>query len=123
MSDQQSENSPQATAREWGIDRHAIGSLASRAAARALASAREELAWDAEPSSGPVEVAKLIRSIRLRHLEAEARGEKIKPNLTPIFIPPDKVNTRRGKFLARINAGRARVAALYAERENELGPA
>jgi hypothetical protein len=105
-----------ATASGKGLGTLSLGSLQSRAAARSLATARQESevedAWDK-----PLDctgLAERIEAARERSREREEHGEALK-QWTPIYIPPGKENTVRGRLTARIHAARARV------RQNEAG--
>ena len=84
----------------------------SRAAARALVAARQkseaEDDWDR-----PLDCTGIAEALEAARQRVE-RGEAPEP-WTPIYIPPGKENTVRGRLAARINAARARVARFEAE--------
>jgi hypothetical protein len=78
--------------------------------ARTLASARQESeaedAWDK-----PLDctgLAERMQAARERALLREERGEALE-QWTPIYIPPGKENTVRGRLATRMNAARERV--------------
>lgn len=84
----------------------ALGSALSRAAARALVTARleseAEHTWDRE-----IDCTGLAERIRaVRRLAEQGQTER---NWLPIQIPPGKENTVRGRLAARINRARARM--------------
>jgi hypothetical protein len=87
-----------------------LGSAQSRAAARVLATARQESEaedmWD--KSLDCTGLAERINAARERRQQREERGEALE-QWTPIYIPPGKENTVRGRLASRINAARARV--------------
>jgi hypothetical protein len=118
-----------ATAMDCRLGDHTVGSPHSRAAARALVDARkesegripQEINWDEIPMSSEG-IAAALAAARKRIEEAEARGERLERDWSPIHIPLGKENTVRGRYYARINAARVRVAAHEAEereRDNE----
>ena len=87
-----------------------LGSEHSRAAARALVIARQvseaEDDWDK-----PLDwtgLAERLDAAREGSPHREERGEALE-QWTPIYIPPGKENTVRGRLAARISAARARV--------------
>ena len=105
-----------ATAAGKGLGTLPVGSALSRAAARALAAARRESEaeddWDK-----PLDctgLAERMAAARERSRQGEERGEALE-RWTPIYIPPGKENTVRGRLAARINAARARVRQYEAE--------
>jgi hypothetical protein len=112
-----------ATAMNCRLGEHSVGSPQSRAAARALVVARKEgedrnpqaINWDEIPMP-PEGIAERLAAARKRIEEAEARGERPERDWSPIHIPPGKENTVLGRFYARMNAARERVAAYDAER-------
>lgn len=64
------------------------------------------LGWDKELDC--TGLAERLNAARERMRQREERGEALE-HWTPIYIPPGKENTFRGRLAARINAGRARV--------------
>jgi hypothetical protein len=103
-----------ATAAGKGLGSLPIGSAQSRAAARALMTARKhseaEEQWDKES-----DVTGLAEAICTARERAE-RGESLRDDWSPIYIPPGKENTVRGRLAVRINAARARMANFQDER-------
>ena len=95
-----------ATASSVGVGHLRLGSEYSRAAVRALLSARQEREledyWD-----GELDCSGLAESIKSARERAD-RGEAPKA-WEPIIIPPGKENTPRGQLAARVKAARARV--------------
>jgi hypothetical protein len=96
-----------ATATERGLGNFLLGSPRSRAAARSLAIARQESQaeddWDNEPDL--TELAERLSAARKRMRESLDRGEVLErdySNWTPIYIPPGKENTVRGRLVARL---------------------
>ena len=105
-----------AKASHWGLQSLPIGSPESRAKARALMNARDEIAWDLEPEF-PTNVAEIIRAARERHADYERRGEPLpKRDYSQIPIPPGKENTPRGLLVAKVNGCRTRAAAYEAKK-------
>jgi hypothetical protein len=103
-----------ATAAGKGMGNLPIGSLQSRAAARSLVAARQESEaggeWDRDfDLSG---LAELLAAARQRR----EHGEVPKPDWLPIYIPPGKEDTVRGRLAVRTNAARARMARLESEK-------
>ena len=99
-----------ATAASKGLGTLPVGSAWSRAAARALASARQESEAE-EDWDKPLDctgLAERMQAARQRALLREERGEALE-QWTPIYIPPGKENTVQGRLAARINAARERV--------------
>jgi hypothetical protein len=95
---------------------YALGSPLSKAAARALAVARQESEVD-DDWDKPLDctgLAERMAAARERSRQREERGEALE-RWTPIYIPPGKENTVRGRLAARINAARARVRQYEAE--------
>lgn len=109
-----------ATAAGRGLGCFPLGSPQSRAAARALVAARRESEaeddWD--KSLDCTGIAEALEAARERSRQREERAEALEL-WTPICIPPGKENTVRGRLAVRMNAARARVAGLEAEREAE----
>jgi hypothetical protein len=99
-----------ATAVAKGLGDLPLCSQQSRAAARAVVIARQESEaedeWDKPLDCTGLAVR--INAASERRREREERGETLK-QWTPIYIPPGKENTVRGRLAARINAARARV--------------
>ena len=105
-----------ATAAGKGLGCFPLRSPQSRAAARALVAARQESVaeddWDK-----PLDCTGIAETLDAARKRVE-RGEAPEP-WTPIYIPPGKENTVRGKLAVRINEARARVARFEAEGEAE----
>lgn len=101
-----------ATASEWSVNDHPIGSIESRAAARALMVAREESSWDEEPEF-PTNFAQIIRDVRI--------ATQTPRDYTQIPIPPGKENTLRGKLVATLNGIRRRAKAHREQIDREKG--
>jgi hypothetical protein len=99
-----------ATAAGKGLGDLPIGSAQSRAAARALLTARQgieaEGEWD-KPFDAPIDLAERLDGTMKHH----EQGEVSNAEWTPIHIPPGKEDTVRGRLAARINAAMARVAS------------
>ncbi len=100
-----------ATALGKGLGCFPLGSAQSRAAARSLVTAQQESetedGWDKElDCTGLAERLKAARERKRQHAES---GEGLEERWTPIYIPPGKENTVRGRLAARINAARARM--------------
>ena len=95
---------------------YALGSPLSKAAARALATARRqsEMEDDWDKPLDCTGLAERIAAARERSRQREERGEALE-RWTPIYIPPGKENTVRGRLAARINAARARVRQYEAD--------
>lgn len=100
-----------ATAASKGLGYLPMGSASSRAAARALATARQESEveddWDK-----PLDctgLAERMNAARERASQREESREGLEEQWTPINIPPGKENTTRGRLAARINAARTRM--------------
>jgi len=106
-----------ATAAGSGLGCFPLRSPQSRAAARALVAARQENEagddWDK-----PLDCTGIAETLEAARERSRQRGEALEP-WTPICILPGKENTARGRLAARMNAARARVARLEAEREAE----
>ena len=106
-----------ATASSKGLGYLRVGSVQSRAAARALVAARQESEaeeeWDRE-----MDCSGLAERFRIARERAEG-GEAPERNWAPICIPPGKENTVRGRLAARINESRVRVARFDIERKAE----
>jgi len=82
----------------------------SRAAASALVIARQESEAE-DDRDKPLDctgLAERINAAGERSREREERGEALE-QWTPIYIPPGKENTVRGRLAARINAATARL--------------
>jgi hypothetical protein len=95
---------------------YALGSPLSKAAARALATARRESEAEEEWDK-PLDctgLAERMAAARERSRQGEERGEALE-RWTPIYIPPGKENTVRGRLAARLNAAKARVRQYEAE--------
>lgn len=96
-----------ATVLSSGLGYLPLCSAQSRAAARALATARKaseaEDDWDK-----PLDCTGLAESLSAARERAE-RGESLEEQWTPIYIPPGKENTVRGRLAASMNAARARM--------------
>lgn len=105
-----------ATAAGKDLECFPLRSPQSRAAARALVAARQESEaeddWDKPLDC--IGIAETLDAAR----KCVERGEAPEP-WTPIYIPPGKENTVRGKLAVRINEARARVARFEAEGEAE----
>ena len=90
-----------------------LGSAQSRAAARAILNARVEREaeedWDKEPDL--TGLAESLEAVRQRR----DRGETFTPNRSPIYIPPGKENTTRGRIAVRITEAHARTTRFEAE--------
>jgi hypothetical protein len=99
-----------ATAASKGLGTLPVGSASSRAAARALATARQqsEVEDDWVKPLDCTGLAERMKATRERSRQREERGEELKQWM-PVYIPPGKENTVRGRLAARINAARARV--------------
>lgn len=95
-----------ATAARKGLGCLPVGSAASRAVARALAKARQEIEaegiWDQ-----PLDCSGLAERLRAARQRAQ-HGEAMQ-QWALIHIPPGKENTVQGQLAARLNAARARV--------------
>jgi hypothetical protein len=102
-----------ATASSKGLGDLPIGSIESRAAARSLLAAREksesEEDWDKELDS--FAIAERLSAARKRSQEDEELEETLE-QWTPIYIPPGKEDTLRGRMAMRMNAAKLRVALL-----------
>jgi len=95
-----------ATASSVGVGYLRLGSEQSRAAARALVTARRGREagdnWDS-----PLDCSGLAEALRAA-CERTERGEPLE-EWKPILVPPGKENTVRGQLAARMNAARARM--------------
>lgn len=105
-----------ATASAAGLVSFHLRSRESRAAARSLLTARQESEaeddWDR-----PLDVTGLSERLQAaieRARERGERGEVLEQEWSPIYIPPGKEGTIRGRLAARINAARARMLRLEA---------
>ena len=96
-----------ATAARKGLGSLRIGSLQSRAAARLLVIARQgieaEDEWDRPLSADGL--AEYLDAARKR----DERGELLEADRSPIYIPPGKENTERGRLATRLRAAAARM--------------
>lgn len=96
-----------ATAAGRGVGCFPLRSPQSRAAARALVAARQESEaeddWDT-----PLDCTRIAEALEAARQRMK-RGEAPEP-WTPIYIPPGKENTVRGRLAVRINEARARMA-------------
>ena len=54
-------------------------------------------------------LAERFEAARQRALQREESGESLEEQWTPIYIPPGKENTVRGRLAARMNAAGARM--------------
>ena len=95
-----------ATAANTGLGYFQLGSEQSRAAARALAAERQrneaEVHWD--NGFDCTGLAERFEAARMRVERGEASE-----HWEPIYIPPGKENTVRGRLAARMNAARERM--------------
>jgi hypothetical protein len=100
-----------ATAASKQLGYFQLGSSQSRAAARSLATARQESeaedGWDNELDC--TGLAERLRAARKRMLQSVESGESLEEQWAPIYILPGKENTVRGRLAARLNAARARM--------------
>ena len=104
-----------ATAAGNGLGSLSIGSAQSRAAARSLLTARQECEaegeWERERDASGL--AERLDAARRR----SECGEVDTVDWSPIYIPPGKENTVRGRLAARLNSARARLASFDRERK------
>ncbi len=101
-----------ATAAGKGLGCFPLRSPQSRAAARALVAARQES--EAEDDwNRPLDCTGIAEAVDAARKRVE-RGEAPEP-WTPIYIPPGKENTVRGRLAASVNEGHERVARFEAE--------
>jgi hypothetical protein len=89
------------------LGEYPLRSPRSRAAARALALARQESDGEGEWDK-PLDCTGLAEALAAARERAEHEGASQRNE--PIHIPPGRENTVRGRLAARINAARERVA-------------